>query len=73
MLWACQSLLVTPRAADSSTTCKARWCMETQTLHRGRLIDHLQLVVKDLTASERRDLEASADTLRTADEALSKG
>ncbi|MFM4680619.1 VOC family protein [Aeromonas media] len=27
--------------------------METQTLHRGRLIDHLQLVVKDLAASER--------------------
>lgn len=27
--------------------------METHTLHRGRLIDHLQLVVKDLTASER--------------------
>ena len=25
--------------------------METQTLHRGRLIDHLQLVVKDLAAS----------------------
>ena len=28
-------------------------CMETQTLHRGRLIDHLQLVVKDLAASQR--------------------
>lgn len=27
--------------------------METQTLHRGRLIDHLQLVVKDLAASRR--------------------
>jgi hypothetical protein len=27
--------------------------METQTLHRGRLIDHLQLVVQDLAASER--------------------
>ena len=27
--------------------------METQTLHRGRLIDHLQLVVKDLEASKR--------------------
>nr|WP_223290162.1 VOC family protein [Aeromonas sobria] len=27
--------------------------METQTLHRGRLIDHIQLVVKDLTASQR--------------------
>ena len=26
--------------------------METQTLHRGRLIDHIQLVVKDLTASQ---------------------
>jgi len=27
--------------------------METQELHRGRLIDHLQLVVGDLTASRR--------------------
>ena len=27
--------------------------METQTLHRGRLIDHLHLVVKDLPASRR--------------------
>lgn len=27
--------------------------METQQLHRGRLIDHLQLVVKDLEASRR--------------------
>lgn len=27
--------------------------METQELHRGRLIDHLQLVVRDLPASER--------------------
>ncbi|WP_421182178.1 VOC family protein [Aeromonas enteropelogenes] len=26
--------------------------METQTLHRGRLIDHIQLVVKDLAASQ---------------------
>ena len=26
--------------------------MEAQTLHRGRLIDHIQLVVKDLTASQ---------------------
>lgn len=53
---ACQSLLITARgrqAADSPTTCKARWCMETQTLHRGRLIDHIQLVVKDLAASQR--------------------
>ena len=25
--------------------------METQELHRGRLIDHIQLVVKDLAAS----------------------
>ena len=25
--------------------------METQQLHRGRLIDHIQLVVKDLSAS----------------------
>lgn len=27
-------------------------CMETQELHRGRLIDHLQLVVRDLAASQ---------------------
>ncbi len=27
--------------------------METQELHRGRLIDHLQLVVKDLAAAKR--------------------
>ena len=27
--------------------------METQELHRGRLIDHIQLVVKDLDASRR--------------------
>lgn len=27
--------------------------METQELHRGRLIDHLQLVVKDFAASKR--------------------
>lgn len=27
--------------------------METQELHRGRLIDHLQLVVRDLAASRR--------------------
>ena len=27
--------------------------METQTLHRGRLIDHIQLVVRDLAASRR--------------------
>lgn len=27
--------------------------METQELHRGRLIDHIQLVVKDLAASRR--------------------
>ena len=27
--------------------------METQTLHRGRLIDHIQLVVRDLPASRR--------------------
>ena len=27
--------------------------METQQLHRGRLIDHLQLVVRDLPASQR--------------------
>lgn len=27
--------------------------METQTMHRGRLIDHIQLVVRDLAASRR--------------------
>lgn len=27
--------------------------METQELHRGRLIDHIQLVVRDLSASRR--------------------
>jgi len=27
--------------------------METQELHRGRLIDHIQLVVKDIKASQR--------------------
>jgi catechol 2,3-dioxygenase-like lactoylglutathione lyase family enzyme len=27
--------------------------METQELYRGRLIDHIQLVVKDLAASKR--------------------
>ncbi|MDC7675488.1 VOC family protein [Asticcacaulis machinosus] len=27
--------------------------METQSLHRGRLIDHIQLVVRDLPASQR--------------------
>ncbi len=27
--------------------------METMELHRGRLIDHLQLVVRDLPASKR--------------------
>lgn len=27
--------------------------METQELHRGRLIDHIQLVVKDLSSSQR--------------------
>jgi len=36
--------------------------METQTLHRGRLIDHLQLVVKDLAAS-RRFYDAVLDAL----------
>ncbi|MCP3323619.1 VOC family protein [Aeromonas hydrophila] len=34
--------------------------METQTLHRGRLIDHLQLVVKDLAASQRFYMAALA-------------
>jgi catechol 2,3-dioxygenase-like lactoylglutathione lyase family enzyme len=36
--------------------------METMELHRGRLIDHLQLVVKDLTAS-RRFYQAVFDTI----------
>jgi len=27
--------------------------METQKLHRGRLIDHIQLVVRDLSAAQR--------------------
>jgi predicted lactoylglutathione lyase len=27
--------------------------MKTQELHRGRLIDHIQLVVKDLSASQK--------------------
>ena len=37
--------------------------METQKLERGRLIDHIQLVVKDLTAS-RRFYEAVLETLQ---------
>lgn len=36
--------------------------MEAQRLHRGRLIDHLQLVVKDLAAS-RRFYEAVLDAV----------
>ena len=36
--------------------------METQELHRGRLIDHIQLVVRDLAAS-RRFYEAVLATL----------
>jgi catechol 2,3-dioxygenase-like lactoylglutathione lyase family enzyme len=36
--------------------------METQELHRGRLIDHIQLVVSDLAAS-RRFYEAIFDAL----------
>lgn len=36
--------------------------MQTQELHRGRLIDHIQLVVKDLAAS-RRFYEAVLDVL----------
>ena len=36
--------------------------METQRLHRGRLIDHLQLVVRDLPAS-RRFYQAVFDVL----------
>ncbi|CAN5173368.1 VOC family protein [soil metagenome] len=36
--------------------------METQTMHRGRLIDHLQLVVRDLAAS-RRFYQAVFDAL----------
>lgn len=38
--------------------------METQELHRGRLIDHLQLVVSDLAAS-RRFYEATLGALGT--------
>ncbi|HSD38974.1 MAG TPA: VOC family protein [Rhodocyclaceae bacterium] len=37
--------------------------METQELHRGRLIDHLQLVVRDLAAS-RKFYEAVFDVLK---------
>ena len=37
--------------------------METQELHRGRLIDHIQLVVRDLAAS-RRFYEAVLDALK---------
>ncbi|MFL9584187.1 VOC family protein [Stenotrophomonas sp. AB1(2024)] len=36
--------------------------METMELHRGRLIDHLQLIVRDLPAS-RRFYQAVLDTL----------
>jgi catechol 2,3-dioxygenase-like lactoylglutathione lyase family enzyme len=36
--------------------------METQSLHRGRLIDHVQLVVRDLAAS-RRFYDAVFDVL----------
>ena len=37
--------------------------METQELHRGRLIDHIQLVVRDLAAS-RRFYEAVFEVLK---------
>ena len=37
--------------------------METQQLHRGRLIDHIQLVVRDLAAS-RRFYEAVFEVLK---------
>ena len=37
--------------------------METQELHRGRLIDHVQLVVRDLSAS-RRFYSAVLDVLK---------
>lgn len=36
--------------------------METMELHRGRLIDHLQLIVRDLPAS-RRFYQAVFDTI----------
>lgn len=36
--------------------------METQKLHRGRLVDHIQLVVRDLAASQKF-YRAVADTL----------
>lgn len=39
--------------------------METMELHRGRLIDHLQLVVRDLAAS-RRFYQAVFDTIGIA-------
>jgi len=52
--------------------------MESQQLHRGRLIDHIQLVVRDLPASRRFyeavfqvlgiPIESSADTNFWADE-----
>jgi catechol 2,3-dioxygenase-like lactoylglutathione lyase family enzyme len=35
--------------------------METQELHRGRLIDHIQLVVRDLAASKRFYLAVFAE------------
>jgi lactoylglutathione lyase len=35
--------------------------METQELHRGRLIDHIQLVVKDLAASKKFYLAVFAE------------
>lgn len=34
-------------------TLKGTTSMETQQLHRGRLIDHIQLVVKDLPATQK--------------------
>ena len=40
-------------AGVSERTFDPETIMETQELHRGRLIDHIQLVVKDLQASRR--------------------
>jgi catechol 2,3-dioxygenase-like lactoylglutathione lyase family enzyme len=50
------TLHVRPLDADSSPTDRQQRqedAMETQELHRGRLIDHIQLVVRDLSAARR--------------------
>jgi len=43
----------TPPARVRSTQGARETRMEIQTLHRGRLIDHIQLIVRDLEASRR--------------------